>query len=120
MLPRMNSSVKFLEPTVIGGVEPAPLTGWICPEELPDEVEPELELELLSLLDPQAASTRAAARDSTAAERERRFMGNFLLVVGGRLRPCGVTARCSPANRPSHASASAATRMAPPSRPASP
>src|SRR5947209_3009356 len=121
MLPRMNSSVKFFEPTVIGGVDAAPLTGWmVVPLELEDDEPVELVLLLSLLLLPQAASTNTAASARSAAARGRVVMGNFLLVVDDCLSPAGVTARCRPAKRASKARASSATRIAPPRRPESP
>src|SRR3954464_2525613 len=112
MLPRMNSSVKFFEPTVICGVEAAPSTGWIVlPPELPDwvVVPPDDELDLSLLLSlPQAARRSTAASASSAEVMVRDLMRDLLLCLGGRLRPAGVTARWIPANRASEARASSA------------
>src|SRR5256885_15231491 len=114
----MNSSVKFLEPTVIAGVEAAPWAGWIAFELVPPDLDG-FELVDLLLLEPHAASASAAPAASRATKAGRVLMRDIVLLVGGDFRPRGVTARCRPAKIASAASASAATRMAPPSRPAS-
>src|SRR3954465_5039596 len=69
MLPRMYSSVKFFDPTVS---ETLPLAGfdWI---RLSEEGAPELDdVELVvSLLEPQAATTMASARARIAPTKKR-------------------------------------------------
>src|SRR3954447_12602316 len=120
MWPRMNSSVKFFGPTVICGVEAAPSTGWMTlSPELPVEVRAELLL-LLLLSPPHAARARVASAATSIATTGLVLRRDIVLLVGGGLRPRGVTARCRPAKSTSDASARPATRMAPARRPASP
>src|SRR4051794_22771656 len=124
MLPRMNSSVKFFEPTVTCGVEAAPSTGWIALSPYPRAsvvvplAEDDVVLSLLSL--PHAARTSTDASASSAEATVLDLMRDLLLCLGGRFRPAGVPARGIPANSASAASARSAMRIAPPSRPAGP
>src|SRR3954447_3708129 len=121
MWPRMNSSVKFFDPTVICGVEAAPSTGWMTlSPELPVEVGAELLSLLLSLPPPHAARARVASAATSNATTGLVLRRDIVLLVGGGLRPRGVTARCRPAKSTSDASARPATRLAPARRPASP
>src|SRR4051812_37562425 len=116
----MNSSVKFFDPTVICGVEDAPSTGWMTFRFVPP-VEAGVELLLLlSLLLPQAARARTVSAARNSATIGLFLRRDIVLLVGGDLRPRGVTARCRPAKSTSDASARPATRIAPPRRPASP
>src|SRR5436189_4434705 len=102
----MNSSVKFFEPTVMTGADSAPWTGWMSLELAPPPVVADVELlDLLLSLLPHAARASAATAASSVATAGRVFRRVMVLLVGGDLRPRGVTARCRPAKRASDASA---------------
>src|SRR3954468_19470178 len=100
----MKFSVKFLDPTVIVGLDPFSGLAWIAFELVADVVvaaapEPVLPELLLSSL-PQAARPKARITRASNARTLRDRMRRFLLGVGvcwESLSPRGVTARCSAA-----------------------
>src|SRR3954452_23242117 len=85
----MNCSVKFLEPTVMAGLDSAPATFWIWLPEAgwpplpPDEPEPEGEDEPLSS-DPQAATPRHSAASRASKGRMRLTLTGCSSSVTGR------------------------------------